>query len=218
MAEEIDLRFKADEASFDELDRRLAALADKAAQRFGRALSGGNGGPGGAGSVGSGEGTPKSAPIPSGIPSLAGQAAQVALAGLQGAGAAVQGLAPSALGTGYEGTAAGLGAAKGLLGATLGQVPLAGDLLMARFNAYERSIRDPIERAASETGAIAEQYGRTGTPLSGRTLDEIARVRLFVAARDRENRQAGERAVYNVAGGGSLMDGMAQLMGITRQG
>lgn len=230
MAEEIELKFKGDDASFDELDRRFAALADKAAQRLGRALAGaagGVGGPGGAGAVGSGEGgSPKAAPIPSldfsGVPKAIGGwggfAAQAALAGAQGAGAEIRSLPTAALGTGAETTLGTLGAAKGVLGATIGQVPLAGDLVMARFNALEQAIRQPAERAAAVVGGIAEQYGRAGVRLSDADLSYMAQTRLAVEERAYVANQRGQKAVFEAQYGGSLFSGTSVLSGLSRLG
>jgi hypothetical protein len=169
--ESVELDLSVSSTFFTDLENRLAASADRFAakmQTAGRAAStSGAGAPGasppGGGSSASGFGGRVSELAGGGaLGGTLGFAANAGLAGVQAAGASIRNLPMGQVGTeaGFSRAArAGIG---GALDATVGKVPVLGDLIMASYNKMQSAIDQPEQEAIGRLGGYYAQLDAAG--------------------------------------------------------
>jgi hypothetical protein len=231
--EELEIGFRADGASLEALERRLAHVFENAVRQMqtgarGTGMSGGGAGaavstpgaPPGGSSLGAGRFTPgKTKDEDSKFATFWSDAAR-------GAGAGVGSLNPAALsvpaavgnaaafGAGHAGIQAGAqligGAIGGPAGAAVGGV--LGSVAGAAFNKLEQDVRAPVERSAGRLGAIAGSLGAAGVNVSDADL-QLAAVAINRQERMRyDAEQRGQRFAYEVGyGGSSIQLGLSRL-------
>lgn len=161
--------------ALDALAERFSAKAKRAFQDASASTGGGVGGALGA-ALGSAVGGPQGAAVGQFAGSFGGQGLGAALGGAsQGFGQAVSSLPPalasSATAVGAYGA---LGAGKGVVDATVGQIPVVGPILAAQYNAFSDAIRAPHERAAGRVAGFAGEAARYGVKFTDAQIEQAS--------------------------------------------
>lgn len=203
---EIDLKL-ANPTFFQDLDRRFATAAGKAGQALGGA---GQGHPGGAAGL-----AQSAVSAFSGQSGITGALESVGSKGLSGAvggglgNLAVQALtgAISGAGQGIAQTPAGalnsgsvlaqnaeVGAVGGLIKNTIGQIPIIGDYINAKWGAFEEGIHKPAQATEGKLGAFYGELAARGINVSDAQIEKNARRSIAVERR----RLGAERRVQKI--------------------
>lgn len=168
MRESIELDLSAPASFFQDVESRLLASADRftsklqtagrAASTSGAGASVGSQGPGGGekasilGQLGGGKS----------MGGVGGFALDVAKAGLDAGGAAIRNLPMGQLDSAAGVNKASRAALGGMLDATVGKIPIAGDWLMGQYNKMNSAIDDPERAAIGQLGGYYANLDAAG--------------------------------------------------------